>query len=233
MVRLLAPLLAAGILAGCAAAPLDSFSAPTPLPAQPQCRAYGEPGALCVVVLGDSIAAGVPLGGGDRWWVQLQSLLEAAVPGRAVSVESWAVPGSMVDVLESAAREQAALDSFDAAIVIEGVNDEGRLALDVWLARYEAAVAAMQRKGLLVIVGTPPPGFESGAFTSRYDATAAAIRKVAAGQRCPILDVAKRWREDGAAAAAAYYADLIHQAAPGQRIIAEMASELVIRGTGR
>ena len=155
--RLFSALLIGGILAGCTAATPSADTLPTPLPRQPECRVSQEPRSLCVVILGDSIAAGVPVLGEERWWVRLQSLLGAALPDRHVVVDSWAVPGSRVDVLESAARDQAALDSYDVAIVIEGVNDDGGLPINDWRMRYEAAIAEIERGGLLVIVGTPPP----------------------------------------------------------------------------
>jgi len=221
-------LLMCGVIGGCAANVTGPGSPPTPLPRQPACQAAGEPNALCILVLGDSIASGVPLAGNERWWVRLQSLLGAALPDRRVVVDSWAVPGSRVDVLESAARDQPAIDSYDVALVIEGVNDVGALTLDAWLARYKAAIADIEGHGLLVVVGTPPPNFGEGAFGSVYDRTAAAIRSLATGRR-PVMDIAERWRADGPAIAATYYADLIHQNAVGQQVMAQMASD-VIRG---
>lgn len=179
------------------------------------------------MILGDSIAAGVPLDGDDRWWVRLQSLLADALPDRRVVVDSWAVPGSRVDVLESAARDQPALDSYDLAIVIEGVNDEAWTPLDTWKARYEAAIASIEGRGLTVIVGTPPPSFEHGAFAARYDPVVAALREIADDGR-PLLDIASRWQADGAAIAAAYYSDLIHQGPVGQRLMAELALGIVV-----
>lgn len=223
--RALASLLLGLAVVGCgAAAPSQVW--PTPLPSQAACKTVLEARPLCIIVLGDSIAAGTPLTGDDRWWQVLASALKSELPDRSITVDSWAVSGSQVDVLESAARDQVALDSYDLAIVIEGVNDQASLSVDAWRSRYEGAVAAMEARGLVVIVGTPPPSFESGAFATRYDEIAATIRRVASDRR-PLLDVAARWRADGATTAGAYYADLIHQNALGQRLMADLAYEEV------
>ena len=119
--------------------------------------AADDPGRLCIIVLGDSIADGTPLTGDDRWWVQLESQLAAELPERTVVVDSWAVPGSRVDVLEAAARDQAALDTYDVAIVIEGVNDEGETPLDAGGPLRVRDRVGSRGAGLQVIVGTPPP----------------------------------------------------------------------------
>jgi lysophospholipase L1-like esterase len=215
---------------GCGSATPDQ-GRPTPLPKQAECKVAREEQPLCILVLGDSIAAGEPLRGSDRWWALLASALGSALPDYDVAVDSWAVSGSQIDVLESAARDQPALDSYQIAIVIEGVNDEATLPIDDWRKRYEAAIAAMERRGLVVVVGTPPPSFERGGFMTRYDVTAATLREVAANRR-PLLDVAARWHADGAATASAYYADLIHQSAVGQRVMAEMARDVVFEAIG-
>ena len=225
--RLIAAMLVGGILAGCRAAASSPAPPPTPLPPQPACLAASEPRPVCIVILGDSIAAGWPLSGDDRWWVRLRSMLDAALPDRDVVVDSWAVPGSQVDVLESAGRDQPALGSYDIAIVIEGVNDELALPVDAWRPRYEGAIAAVERNGLVVVIGTPPPIFENGGFATRYDATAAALRDVAAAGR-PLLDIAARWHADGPNVAVTYYSDPIHPGAIGQQIMAEMARDLVL-----
>lgn len=229
--RLVAATLVGGILVGCGTAGSSQVPGPTAGPQQPECPATNEPRPLCVLVLGDSIASGVPLNSDDRWWVRLGSLLGAALPDRHVAVDSWAVPGSRVDVMEAAARDQPALNSYDVAIVIEGVNDESTLPIGAWRSRYEAAIAAIERQGLLVVVGTPPPSFENGSFATRYDPTAAALREIAAGRR-PLLDIAARWHADGATVAATYYSDLIHQGAVGQRLMAEMARNVVLEAIG-
>jgi lysophospholipase L1-like esterase len=227
---LIATILMGWIVVGCASTPAGQVL-PTSLPQQPECRAALDRRPICVLVLGDSIASGWPLSGADRWWVRLGSLLSGALPGRRVVVDSWAVAGSRVDVLESAARDQPGLDSYDIAIVIEGVNDVIALPIAAWRTRYEAAIAAIERRGLIVVVGTPPPSFENGAFATRYDATAAALREVAAGRR-PLLDIAGRWHADGSTVAATYYGDLIHPSALGQRLIAEMARNVVLEAIG-
>jgi lysophospholipase L1-like esterase len=230
--RTIATTFVGAILAGgCAAAAGSPVHPPTPLPRQAGCSAAGEARSLCIVILGDSIAEGGPLKGDDRWWAQLRSLLGVALPDRHVIVDSWAVSGSRIDVLESAARDQPALASYDLAIVIEGVNDEVVLPIETWRPRYEAAIAAVEVAGLIVVVATPPPSFENGAFATRYDPTAAAIRAIASKHR-PLLDIAARWHADGAAVAATYYSDLIHQGGVGQRLMADMARDVVLEALG-
>jgi lysophospholipase L1-like esterase len=202
-------------------------SAPTPLPAQPGCSAAPATNSLCILILGDSIAEGVPLVGNERWWPRLQALLATSLPTRSVEIDSWAVSGSQVDVLESAARDQPEVGTYDVAIVIEGVNDEHVIAAPIWQPRYEAAIAMLEAKGLRVIVTAPPPSYENGAFGTRYDLVAAAVREVATRGR-PLLDIAARWRADGAAVAGAYYVDTIHQAGPGQILMSTMARDVVL-----
>jgi lysophospholipase L1-like esterase len=226
--RTIATTFVGAILAGgCGQAAESPDHPPTPLPRQAGCSAAGDAQSLCIVILGDSVADGTPLTGDDRWWVRLRALLGSALPDRHVVVDSWAVPGSRVDVLESAARDQPALASYDLAIVIEGVNDEVVMPIEAWRQRYEAAIAAIDAARLIVVVGTPPPTFDNGAFASRYDATAAAIRAIASEHR-PLLDIAARWHADGAAVAATYYSDLIHQGPIGQRLMAELARDVVL-----
>jgi lysophospholipase L1-like esterase len=186
---------------------------------------------LCILILGDSIAAGVPIAGDGRWWPHLRSLLAAALPGRTVAIDSWAVPGSQVAVLESAARDQPEVGTYDLAIVIEGVNDAHVLSAESWRPRYQAAITDLEAKGLIVVIGAPPPSFENGAFGTRFDAIAAAVRVVSATGR-PLLDIAARWRADGAGRAGAYYADAIHQSAAGQDLMAMMAFDIVLDTIG-
>src|SRR4029079_18084379 len=107
---------------------------------------------------------------------------------RFVTVANWAVPGSRVDVLV-AATTQASLATFDVAIVIEGVNDAAWTPLETWRADYLTAVSAMERRGLKVVVGTPPPTLVDGQFTTQYDPTTNALREIAGTTR-PILDIA-------------------------------------------
>ena len=146
---------------------------------QADCAAAADPDRLCVVVLGDSIADGTPLTGDDRWWVRLESLLGTELPDRTVVVAAGRSLGSRIDVLEAAARDQAALDSYDVAIVIEGVNDVGVMPLDDWRSRYEAVIERLEQRCLDVILGTPPPSIEGGVFGARYEPLIEAIRAVA------------------------------------------------------
>ncbi len=205
------------------------YAPPTPLPAQPACRAAEEPNSLCIVILGDSIADGVPLTGDDRWWLRLQGALADDLPGRQVAVESWAVPASRIEVLESAAADQPALASFDIAIIVEGVNDVGNTPLDEWAKRYEHAVAAMEAEGVAVIIGAPPPNFVDGELGTRHDGVDAAIRAMAEPDR-PVLDIAGRWRADDRATT--YYSDNLHLNAAGQAVMADMARDVVLRLSG-
>jgi lysophospholipase L1-like esterase len=208
-------------------APASAYVAPTAPPRQPDCAAAADPHKLCIVVVGDSIGAGVPAQGDDRWWVRLEKALGDTLPDRHVVVDDWAVSGSRVDVLEAVARDQEALATYDIAIVIEGVNDEAATPVDAWRPRYEAAISAIERQGPIVVVTTPPPGFEDGSFITRYDPIAAAIRGVAGVDR-PLMDIAARWRLDGTAVAAAYYVDIIHQSQAGQVVMADLAEEVVL-----
>jgi lysophospholipase L1-like esterase len=204
-----------------------AYPPPTPLPVQPDCPVATEGEPLCIVVLGDSIAAGVPLDGEDRWWMRMQDALGAALPGRQVAVVSWAVPRGRVNVLESAATDQPALKSFDIAIVIEGVNDVGRTPVDEWSKRYQAAVERMEARGLDVVVAAPPANFEHDAQQHRHDAVDEAVRAMATAER-PLLDIAARFQADGDEAAASYYSDNLHQREAGQQVIAEMATDAVL-----
>ena len=200
---------------------------PTPLPEQAGCALATEPSGLCVLVLGDSIAEGVPVTGDARWWPTLRGLLQRDLADRRIEIDSWAVSGSRVDVLESAATDQPNVATYRIAIVIEGVNDEHSMTAAAWAPRYGAAVTALEAKGLTVIVATPPPSFENGAFGARYEPFAAAVRTIAAGRR-PLLDIAARWRADGPAVAGAYYVDLVHQSAAGQALMAALARDQVL-----
>ena len=161
--------------------------------------------------------------GDDRWWIRLGAALTQSLPDRHVVVDDWAVSGSRVDVLEAVARDQSALSTYDIAIVIEGVNDQAVTPIADWQPRYEAAITAIEQQGPVVVVATPPPGFENGDFIRLFDPTVAALREVA-GDRRPLLDLAARWHADGAAVAAAYYVDIIHQSAAGQAVMADTGS---------
>ena len=230
IVRLLTLLLAISLLVGCNA-PATAQGPPTAPPIQPNCAGAADPQRLCIVVLGDSLGVGVPVQGGDRWWVRLGAALTESLPDRHVVVDDWAVSGSRIDILEAVARDQSALASYDIAIVIEGVNDQAVMAIHDWQPRFEAAITAIERRGPVVVVATPPPGFEDGAFITMFDPTAAALREVA-GQRRPLLDIAARWRADGAAVASAYYVDIIHQSAAGQAVMAELARNVILGTIG-
>jgi lysophospholipase L1-like esterase len=201
---------------------------PSPLPPQPGCAVAARPGSVCIVVLGDSIGVGVPVEGDDRWWIRLRAALARVLPGRDVEIDNWAVSGSRVDVLESAARDQPNLVTYDIAIVIEGVNDLNDVSVDEWRPPYASAITALEAKGLIAILATPPPSFENGSFGTRYDETASAIRELAASGSRPLFDIAARWRGDGATLAASYYVDTVHQSAAGQALMASMARDVVL-----
>jgi lysophospholipase L1-like esterase len=236
-VRGLAPIvialsIGAVVLAGARPGPAAAVdTGPTPKPLQPGCVAAGEPNALCIIVLGDSIAVGVTVDVEERWWRQLRRHLEADLPGRVIAIDNWAISGSQVAVLESAARDQPAIGTYDLAIVIEGVNDEHVMSADAWRPRYEAAIATLEAKGLTVILAAPPPIFEHGAFGDRYDPVAGAVREVASRGRL-LLDIAGRWHADGPEVAGAYYSDPIHPSRDGQVVMASMARELVLETVG-
>lgn len=214
------------LLTACATTVPTPQAPPTPLPRQAGCAITAMPDSLCILILGDSIAEGVPIAGDARWWPRLRALLDAALPGRPIAIDNWAVSGSQVAVLESAARDQLEVGTYDLAIVIEGVNDEHVMSADSWRPRYETAIAALEAKGLTVIVAAPPPNYENGAFGTRYDAVAAAVRDVASRGR-PLFDIAARWHADGPEVAGTYYVDLIHQGMTGQVLMATMARDVV------
>ena len=153
--------------------------------------------------------------------------LADALPGREVAVVNWAVPRGRVNVLESAADDQPNLESFDIAIVIEGVNDVDHTPTDEWTKRYEDAVVRLEERGLTVVVAAPAPSFSDGAFQTRYDDVDAAVRAMAGPNR-PLLDIAARFRADGSDVAAAYYADGLHQSDAGQQVIAKMATDVIM-----
>jgi lysophospholipase L1-like esterase len=218
------------VVAGCAS-PAVVQAPPTSLPPQAGCAAAATPNSLCIVILGDSIAVGVPVPTDGPWWVRLRQLLQTALPDRMIAIDNWAVSGSQVDVLESAARDQPAVGTYDLAIVIEGVNDEHALPVDAWRQRYEAAVSGLETQGVTVILTTPPPSFEGGTFGPRFDATAAAVRDVAGSKR-PLFDLAARWHSDGPTLAATYYVDYVHQSTPGQVLMAAIARDVVLKAIG-
>lgn len=204
-----------------------AYPLPTPLPAQPACPLASASDPLCIIILGDSTAAGIPLAGDDRWWRRMEAALAAGLPDRQVAVANWAVPRGRVDVLESAAEDQPALESFDIAIILEGVNDVDHTPIDEWARRYQASVEQIEARGLEVIIAAPPANFENGTQEHRHDEVDDAVRAMAKPDR-PLLDIAARFRADGDEAAASYYADNLHQADGGQQVIAEMATGIVL-----
>lgn len=225
--------LAALAVGACTSAQPASNAPPTPLPRQPGCTTAATNDSLCIVVLGDSIGQGVPSTGDDRWWVRLRLLLTNALPGRHVTIDNWAVSGSRVDVLESATRDQPEIDTYAIAIIIEGVNDAATTPIEAWQPRYRAAVKELQARGVIPILVTPPPSYEDGGFGTQYDATAGAIRDVAAAGPWPLLDLAAQWRAAGPTIAGAYYVDLIHQSDAGQIVMAALARDVVLEAVPR
>jgi lysophospholipase L1-like esterase len=215
------------LLGGCSSVAVPNGH-PSPLPPQPGCAVAADADSVCIVVLGDSIGVGVPVEGDDRWWIRLRDALARDLPGRHVEIDNWAVSGSRVDVLQSAARDQPDLATFDIAIVIEGVNDLNDVSVEEWRPGYAAAITALEATGLIPILATPPPSFENGAFGTRYDGTASAIRELAASGSRLLFDIAARWRRDGATRAGSYYVDTVHQSAAGQALMASMARDVVL-----
>jgi lysophospholipase L1-like esterase len=219
------------VASGCGAASTPApQGGPTPIPRQAGCAAASTAGSLCIVILGDSLGEGVPLAGEERWSARLRRRLEEHFAERTIVVDNWAVSGGRVNVLESAIRDQPDIGTYDLAIVIEGVNDLWDGTVDMWRPRYAAAIEALEAKGVIVILATPPPELQNGVLNTRYDDLAAAIRSMAAGDR-PVLDLAARWHADGALAAT-YYADAIHQNAVGQALMAELATGIVLGALG-
>jgi lysophospholipase L1-like esterase len=182
---------------------------------------------LNILVLGDSIAAGDPLTGKDRWSATLERLLAAALPERVIHVCNAAVGGSRIDFLESSIAGRSDLDRYDVALVIEGVNDDGFTPLDEWARRYAGAVSLLEAKGLGVVIGTAPPTLVEGQFTARYQPIAEELRRIAAREGRLLLDVDRHWRDLGPNDAGPFYSDLIHQGPAGQAVMAEMAASLV------
>ena len=187
-----------------------------------------DPHPLRILILGDSIAAGSPLSAPDRWSDRMEATLQVANPGRCVEARNVAVGGTMVDFLEASVA-QPDLDTFDIAIVFEGVNDLGYVPFDEWRTRYEAAVGRLEAHGLRVVVGTPPPTIVDGSFEHKLDGLAAAESSIACDHGRPLLDVERHWREIGAKVAASYYVDAIHQGGLGQMVMSDMAARLIER----
>jgi lysophospholipase L1-like esterase len=186
-----------------------------------------EPDDVCLLILGDSIAAGWPLTGPNQWWMRLREALTTALGDRQVMLQNLAVPGSGIATLEAAAAQREGVATHDVVLIIEGVNDNEVVPLEAWKGRYAAVVATLEEAGSRVVIGTPPPSFEDGGFRTRYLPIAAALRDIA-GERVSLLDLDASFRADGASRAAAYYSDILHQTAAGQARMAELATPIVL-----
>jgi lysophospholipase L1-like esterase len=226
--RGIAVLIVAALAVATACATRSPSPSPSPIQSPPPCDSPAVgPGGLNILVLGDSIAAGDPLKGDDRWSATLQRLLAAALPQRVVYVCNAAVGGSRIDFLESSIAGRSDLGGYQVGLVIEGVNDDGFTPLEEWARRYAAAVAVLEAKGLAVVIGTSPPTIVDGRFTDRYQPIADALRRIAADEGRLLLDIERHWRGLGAEAAGPLYSDLIHQGPAGQAVMAEMAASLI------
>jgi lysophospholipase L1-like esterase len=179
-------------------------------------------------VLGDSIAAGHPLEAPDRWTDRFAETLRGALPDRVVEVLNVASRGAGIDSLEASVGAQQDLADFQVAIVIEGVNDVGVTPIDGWARRYRMVVETLERRGVVVVVGTAPPAFGSGQFFDTYDQVASTLRSIAAEGQRPLLDIEGNWREIGPKKAESFYVDVIHQNAAGQALMADRASSLTL-----
>ena len=208
------------LVASCAAPPTATPASPPPAPCP---RAAGD-STTCILVLGDSIAAGDGAAPGDRWPAQLEVLLRQAAPDHDVVVSNWAHGGSEIDLLERRVAELP-LDSYEVAIVITGVNDTVNRGVDEWAPRYAAAIDRLEAAGVTVVIGTAPPTFEGGVFTDQFAAVAERLRTIA-GDR-PMLDIAKEWKDLGVDGAGSYYLDMIHPNAAGQALIARRAKTIL------
>jgi lysophospholipase L1-like esterase len=214
-------MLAMVLVSSCATA---STATPVPSATPAPCPATAGDAATCILVLGDSIAAGEGAAGTDRWPARLEALLREDLPDRNVMVSNWAQGGSQINLLESRATEMP-LDAYEVAIVITGLNDTSLMRIDQWAPRYVAAIEKLEDAGVKVVIGTAPPTFEGGVFTDRFAAVAEELREIA-GDR-PMLDIAKEWQELGVDTAADYYLDVVHQNAKGQAVIAALARTVV------
>jgi peptidoglycan/LPS O-acetylase OafA/YrhL/lysophospholipase L1-like esterase len=220
-VVLAAAMLAMVLVSSCATA---STATPVPSATPAPCPATAGDAATCILVLGDSIAAGEGAAGTDRWPARLEALLREDLPDRNVMVSNWAQGGSQINLLENRVAEMP-LDAYEVAIVITGLNDTSLMRIDQWAPRYVAAIEKLEDAGVKVVIGTAPPTFEGGVFTDRFAAVAEELRDIA-GDR-PMLDIAKEWQELGVDTAADYYLDVVHQNAKGQAVIAALARTVV------
>jgi lysophospholipase L1-like esterase len=174
-----------------------------------------------ILVLGDSIAAADRIPVGRRWSAQLETVLRSGLDGFPVTVVNEARGGSGVELLERQA-EEIVLAGFDLVIIISGVNDAA-MSVAAWRPRYEAVVERLRDAGLAVVIGTPPPEHEEGAYTQRYAALADALRSIAGDG--PLLDLDRHWRES--AAPGSLHLDWIHPNEEAQAVIARLAADIV------
>ena len=198
------------VLGGCAApgAPGTAPPTQTPLALKP----------VNVVLLGDSIAAGIgATSDSTRWWIRAQTALRAAIPERTIAFKSSAIAGTGLDDLERTAATVSPL-AYQAAVIIEGSNDQ--IDDGAWQSRYTAVISGLEAKGIVVVVGTYPPALRAGAFAPPGRNT---IIRTFAGPKRPLIDFEQRWRQAGPIAAAPWYSDDVHANDAGQAIEAEIA----------
>jgi lysophospholipase L1-like esterase len=196
---------------------VSSCAAPT-APATPPTTQTLALKPFNVVLLGDSIAAGIgATSDSTLWWIRLQKALRAAVPERAIVFKSSAQAGTGLDDLERTVRTVSPL-AYQAAVIIEGANDH--IDDGPWLSRYAAVISGLEAKGMVVVVGTYPPPLRAGAFV--VTGRSGAIRTLAGPQR-PLLDFEQRWLDAGPTMAAPWYSDDVHANDAGQAIEAEVA----------
>jgi lysophospholipase L1-like esterase len=171
-----------------------------------------------VVLLGDSIAAGIgATSDSTRWWTRAQTALRAAVPERMIAFKSSAIAGTGLDDLERTAASVSPL-AYQAAVIIEGSNDQ--IDDGAWQSRYTAVISGLEAKGIVVVVGTYPPALRAGAFAPAGRNT---LIRTLAGPKRPLIDFEQRWRQAGPITAAPWYSDDVHANDAGQAIEAEIA----------
>ena len=178
-----------------------------------------------VAVLGDSIASGDDGSTAleDRWWSRAKTAIQAARPDRDVVMTDFGQIASGIEYLEQAAAKMDAR-YYQIAIIIEGRNDY--LTEAAWSPRYMRVIQALERQGVLVVLGTYPPALASGALVgfSRNPCI-----RMMAGTTRPLLDLEARWMAAGPAVAAGWTSDGLHSSVAGQLIEAEMATALLLR----
>ena len=242
-------LLTLGLIAACGAPRSEAPSA-TPVPSASTagtngCTLVAEPGTVIVfrtaaptpprpisalrpfhiAVLGDSIASGDDGSTAleDRWWSRAKSAIQSARPDRDVVVTDFGQIASGIENLEQTVAMMDARD-YQIAIIIEGRNDY--LTEAAWSPRYVRVIQALERQGVLVVVGTYPPALASGALMgfSRNPCI-----RLMAGTTRPLLDLEARWMAAGPTVAAGWTSDGLHSSVAGQLIEAEMATALLLR----